>query len=391
MPENPVDFAALRRRFPLLKERVYFATQSLGPILDETLEDLQAYGRTLQLRKRAIPEWIGRVHELTGLIETLLGAPPNSVALRDSATACQAAIAAAVSPVGSRNRIVISDQDFHSSRYLWQAQARRGFEVIDITSGHGQGHEQRQGLERPAEALLSAVDERTAVVAVSLVSPWMGGLLDAGPLLKRAHDVGALLVLDAYQAVGIVPIDVQKLDADVVVGGTHKWLCGGGTGLAFMYVAPRLIERLHPFYPGWMGHQDPTGFTLAYSPAPGARRFQQGMPAMEPIYTARAGLRLTLSLGVEAIRQRNQLLVNRLMAQAGAAGLPIGTPPAEKDRGGTLRLPVENPGQIEAALGARGIDVDSRPQAGLRISPHFCNTLEECDQVISAIAACVKP
>lgn len=114
MPENPVDFAALRRRFPLLKERVYFATQSLGPILDETLEDLQAYGRTLQLRKRAIPEWIGRVHELTGLIETLLGAPPNSVALRDSATACQAAIAAAVSPVGSRNRIVISDQDFHS-------------------------------------------------------------------------------------------------------------------------------------------------------------------------------------------------------------------------------------------------------------------------------------
>jgi kynureninase len=371
---GPVDFGALRARFPLLAERTYFATQSLGPVPAEAHADLLEYARTFALRSRGIPQWLERIAECVRLVEQLLGAEPGAVALRDSATAAQAAIAAAVEPRAGKDGILHGALDFHSSRYLWGAQARRGFRVEEV---------------RP-EDVLRRLDERVALVALSLVSPRTGALLDAAPVVKAAHEVGALVVLDAYQAVGVVPLDVRRLGADVVVGGTHKWLYGGGTGLAFMYVRPELAERLEPVYPGWLGDARMVGFAPSYSPAPGAARFQQGTLAIEPIYTARAGLRLVLEVGVEQLRARSMALTGHLCARALDAGLAVVTPQEAERRGGMLCIDVDEPCTVVSRLAEQGIDIDSRPGAGIRVSPHPCCTEEECERVVAALARQVR-
>lgn len=372
------DFSALRARFPIFFERTYFATQCLGPLPAEVYADLFEYARTLGLRNRSLPLWLERMAELTGLLERLLGAEPGSVALRDSATAAQAAIASALTPRPERQRILYGATDFHSSRYLWAAQERRGFSVTEVRPEDGVGL-------RP-EDLLRHLDERVAVVALSLVSPRTGALLDVAPVVRAAHEVGALVVLDAYQGMGVVPLDVRRLGVDVVVGGTHKWLCGGGTGLAFLYVRPSLAERLEPAYPGWIGHRQMVGFAERYEPALGGTRFQQGTPALEPIYTARAGLRFVLEVGVERLRERSVALTQRMLARAHEAGLPVTTPREPERRGGMLCFDVADGSSVVEHLGSLGIDIDTRPGAGVRVSPHPCNTEEECDRVIDALA-----
>ena len=369
------DYVRYRRRFPIFDERVYMATQCLGPLPSEALEDLEEYKRTLSLRSRALQSWLGRMLEVTALLEQLLGAPPSSVALRDSATAGQASIAAALQPSASRDQIVLIDADFHSSRYLWAAQAQRGFSLVEIKSRYG---------ATPTEEIVQAITERVCVVALPMVSPRTGALLDVARISAAAREHGAILVLDAYQAVGIVPLDVVALGIDVVVGGLHKWLSGAaGMGLCFLYVRPGLAEELPVLYPGWIGHSALGGFTRAYEPASGARRFQQGTPAMEPIYTSRAGLRFVLEASVEALRQRSLDLTQRMREGALARGLPLRTPEA---RGGTLCFRFDGDGEAAVAeLAAQGIDLDFRPDAGLRVSPHPCQTEEEGERVLDAL------
>jgi selenocysteine lyase/cysteine desulfurase len=372
------DFAALRARFPLFAERTYFATQCLGPTPAGMDVDLLEYARTLRLRNRSLPLWLERMAEFSRLLEQLLGAEPGSVALRDSATAAQAAIASAVTPRPGRDRILHGALDFHSSRYLWAAQARRGFSVEELRPEDGV-------LLRPEE-VRRHLDERVAIVALSLVSPRTGALLDVEPVVKAAHDAGAIVVLDTYQGVGVVPVDVRRLGVDVVVGGTHKWLGGGGLGLAFLYVRPSLAERLEPAFPGWIGHRDLAAFAESYAPAPGSARFQQGTPAIEPIYTGRAGLRFVLETGVERLRERSVALTTRMLARARDAGLRVRTPHEPERRGGMLCFDLEDGRALVERMDALGIDVDTRPGAGVRAAPHPCSTEEECDRVIDTLA-----
>ncbi|MEC7520762.1 MAG: aminotransferase class V-fold PLP-dependent enzyme [Myxococcota bacterium] len=374
-----IDLTSLRARFPLLEERLYCATPGLGPVLRETYEDLEAYRRTFARRSRALEEWVERYEALHGLVERLLEAPPGSVFLTDTATSAQAALAAAVTPRGARTRIVTGAADFKSSRYLWSAQERRGFDVIALDA-HGD-----------AAPLLEAIDERVAIVALSLVSPRTGALLPAEAIAARCREAGATLVLDAYQAVGVVPVDVGALGADVVVGGTHKWLHGGGTGLAFGYVAPALSARLEPVYPGWLGHASLHAFADRFEPRAGARRLAQGTPAMEPVYTARAGLELALEVGVAALRARSLALTARLHEGLSARGIAVRTPAAPERRGGMVCVDLVDGGEaVVAALAAEGIDVDTRAGAGVRVGPHPTQTEDDMDRVVDALARAVS-
>jgi kynureninase len=300
------------------------------------------------------------------------------VALCDSATAAQGAFAASLEPRRGKDRILIGNTDFHSTRYLWAAQARRGFHVEELAARAG---------AVSAPDLVAAIDGRTAVVEAALVSPRTGALLDARSVVQAAHDHEALVVLDAYQAVGVVPVDVQALGADVVVGGTIKWLGGGDSGMAFMYVRPSLAEKLHPAYPGWFGCDAQHAYLEAYVPAPGAARFQQGTPAVAPMYTSLPGIRLVLEMGIDNIRRRSLELTERMFERAEARGLVVRTPRSPAARGGMLCLDAPNAEAIVAKLEADGIDIDYRAGAGLRIGPHACAREDECDLVIDAIAA----
>jgi selenocysteine lyase/cysteine desulfurase len=370
------DWRALRARFPVLAERSYFASQCLGPFPSETLADLDEYRATLFLRNRGLETWVMRLYEMNALVEQLLGAPPGTVALRDSATSCQAAIASAIAPLGQRRRILVAPQlDFKSSRYLWRAQEARGFEVVDVSE-----------LALDAERLRAVIDERTAVVALPLVSPRNGALLPLAEISARVREAGAILVADAYQAVGIVPIDVERLGADAVVGGSHKWLCGGGMGLAFMYLSPRLLEELPVVYPGWVGSASLLKEYPRFEPAPAALRFQQGAPAMEPIYTARAGIRFVLEVGVEALRARSLQLTDRLLDGLAAHGIATLTPRDRERRGGMVCVDVPDPETVVMRLREQAIDVDAREGAGVRIGPFPCLEESEIDRLVTELA-----
>jgi kynureninase len=371
------DFDTLRKQFSLLQERNYLATHSLGVLPQSAFLDIESYTKSLYLGRRALPGWLERYEEMFLLIETLLKAPTGSIALAPSATAAQAAIAATIQPNAKRNRIIITDLDFPSCRYLWKSQIHRGFDIIDIASADGK--------QIAASDIIAQIDDRVAVVAVSLVSYLNSARLDIQSIIDAAHAAGAIVVLDAYQAVGIIPLDVNSLNADVVVGGTHKWLCGG-MGLAFAYVRPSLAAELDPVYPGWFAHLQPTTFAENFMPAAGARRFQQGTPSIEPIYTSGAGLRFAIEVGVEQIHQRNIELTTYLMNCADAYGIPINTPRSHHQRGGTVCLGVNRPEAVVQELAALGIDVDTRSHLGIRVSPHPCSTKEDCLQLIETVA-----
>jgi selenocysteine lyase/cysteine desulfurase len=365
-------FATLRRRFPVLCERRYFATHNFGPVLVDALADLDVYRRTLALRNRAVEHWLAMIGEVRGAIAQLVNASSEDIALGPNATACQASIAAALTPVGARNVILTTDLDFPSSRYLWHAQARRGFEIRGVPS---------DGIAMPTEQLVAAIDERVAVVAVPHVAYRNGALLDARRVIDAAHRAGAIVVLDAYQAAGIVPIDVRALDVDVLVAGTNKWLGAPATGCAFAYVKRELADRLEPAFPGWLGHADVFGFCDEFVPAPGARRFEQGAPAVEPIYGARAGIRFALDVGVARMRERSLDLCERFIAAADELGIPLATPRARDQRAGFVCLRVPDPARAVAELRDLGIDADTRPGTGVRFSVHPC--LDEEDVAVA--------
>jgi kynureninase len=198
-------------------------------------------------------------------------------------------------------------------------------------------------------------------------------VLDAPRVIAAAHRAGAIVVLDAYQAAGIVPIDVNALDVDVLVSGTNKWLGAPATGLAFAYVKRTLADRLEPAYPGWLGHADVFGFCDAYVPSPGARRFEQGAPAIEPIYGARAGIHFAIEVGVARMRERSLDLCDRFISVADELGIPLATPRARAQRAGFVCLRVADPVRAVSELRDLGVDADTRPGTGIRFSAHPCN------------------
>lgn len=383
---SSVDWARERAAFPLLDQRRYFASHAVGLFPELARADLAVYHASLRGRLGAVAAHLARIEEIRGLIERLLNAAPNSVALCASATAAQASLASALVPVGARRRILVSSAGFPSSRYLWQAQERRGFEVVEVPCRNG---------APDAEQVSRLIDERTAVIALPHVSPLTGALLDVAAIGAKARHVGALFVLDAYQSVGAIPLDVGQQPIDVVVAGCHKWLGATSMGLAFLYVNIPVAEQLMPAFPGWLGHEAFPHTPVQFQPASGARRFQVGTPAVEPAYGARAGLRWVLEVGVAAIRNRSLELTSRLLDRARELDLPLLQLP-DAGRGATVALPLtpQNAERVVKQLEAQGIDIDSRSGASdaayVRISPHPCARLDECVGVVDSLARALR-
>ena len=373
------SFENLRKQLPLLDERLYFTTHCVGPLPRAAVDDLEDWRRSLLRGSRSIYEWADRYEDMHRRVEALLGAPSGSVAFAANATCCQSMFAAALTPSAERNVVLTTDLDFRSTGYLWKAQARRGFEVREIVSD--------DGFSFPEERLLDAIDERVAVVSVPLVSYCSGAMLDVDEVVERAHAVGALVIFDAYQAVGAVPVDVGASKVDALVGGSHKWLHGGGAGLSFLYVRPDLASKLEPAYPGWMGHSDAAAYDRGFVPAAGARRFEQGLPAIEPLYTARAGLEIVSKMDPVRIRARSITLTQRLVDGAEALGIEVRTPREASRRGGMVCFGAADPKGAMQALADRGVDVDTRPGSGIRVSPHPCMTEDECDRLLQELAS----
>jgi kynureninase len=350
-----------RDRFPILAETTYLINHSLGAMPAVAEERLREYARTWAARGvRAWEEgWWEMSLTVGDQIARLIGAPSGSVSMHQNVTIAEAVVLSCFGFDGPRRRIVYEEGNFPSVRYLYQAQ--RGADIVVAADDDG---------------VVEAIDERTLLVPVTHVLYKTGAIQDVEAIVAKAHEKGSLVVLDAYQSVGTVPLDVTALGADFAVGGSVKWLCGG-PGAAWLYVRPELASTLEPALTGWQAHARPFDFEPEQDYADGAARFLTGTPNVPALYAATAGYDVVEEVGVERIRARSMEQSALLVELLGEAGFQVGSPHDPERRGGTVVVRTPHFERVGRELEARGIICDTRPDVGLRLGPHFYNTDDE--------------
>lgn len=368
----------MRDRFPTLAGATYLVSHSMGAPPLASRDSLERYWNAWATDgPEAWEAWLPELGEIAGGIAALLGAAPNTVSLVPNVSLGQAAIASALTFGPDRDGVVMEALQFPTVTYVWSAWQKYGARIVTVPSDDGR--------TMSTDRICSAIDERTAVVALSHAAYVSGSLLEIDAIQARCHEVGAIFVLDTYQTTGIVPLDVSAQGIDVVVGGSHKWLCGG-PGCGFLYVRPGLRDRLAPALTGWMAHAEP----FAFAPAPitlarDTHRYNTGTPTMLGYLVARAGHDAIAEIGVPAIRAHNARLTTRIIEAALARGFTIPTPLEAERRTGWIGIDFPGADRATQALIDRRIFIDYRPGCGMRVGPHFYSTDEDIDVFFHAL------
>jgi kynureninase len=374
-----------RREFPILEKTIYLISHSLGAMPRGTYESLREYADVWAARGvRAWAEgWWEMPLTVGDEVAKIIGAPGGTVAMHQNVSVCQAIILSCFEPEARRNKIVYSDLEFPSVMYVYEAHARDGrFRVERVPSD--------DGITVSLEKMLAAIDEETLLVPISHVLFKSAFLQDARAITERAHEVGALVVLDTYQSAGTVPFSVTDLDVDFATGGSVKWLCGGA-GAGYLYVHPRWQSQLEPQITGWMAHDAPFAFELApITYAKGIARFLHGSPNVPALYAAREGYRIINEIGVEAIRAKSMGQTQKLIELCEEAGFNVTSPRDPARRGGTITVAVEHAAAVTKELVRREIICDFRPGAGVRLSPHFYTSDEELEHAVKEMRNIVE-
>ncbi|HEX9426090.1 MAG TPA: aminotransferase class V-fold PLP-dependent enzyme [Pyrinomonadaceae bacterium] len=365
-----------RLEFPVLGNTVYLISHSLGAMPRETFTQLTDYAETWATRGvRAWAEGWWDMPVTTGNeVARIIGAEPGTVVMHQNVSICQSLILSCFEPTPKRNKIVYSELNFPSVMYVYEAHARDGHLRVETVKSD-------DGITIPLERFLAAIDEETLLVPFSHVLFKSGFLQNAKAITERAHEVGAMVVLDTYQSAGTVPFSVKELNVDFATGGSVKWLCGG-PGAGYLYVRPDLQNQLQPKTTGWMAHEAPFAFDTELRYAPGITRFLHGSPAIPALYAAQSGYRIINEIGVNKIREKSVRQTTRLIELAEEAGFKVTSPKDAADRGGTITVGHEDAGAITKELIRREFLVDFRPGAGVRISPHFYTSDEEIELVV---------
>jgi kynureninase len=315
--------------------------------------------------------------DVAGEIAPLLGASRGEVAMVPNVSLGQAAVISALDYSAPRDRIVMTDLDFPSVRYVYdQLAPRLGAKVIVVPSD--------DGVSIDEDRLLAAVDERTALVAISHVLFRSAYIMDVDRICRHAHDVGALVSLDAFHSVGVIPVDVKQSGVDFLTGGVLKWLCGGPGG-CFLYASPDASARYAPALTGWQAHRRPFGFEGEMDYADGVARWLSGTPVIPALYAATEGPKLVRRAGIDAIRAKSMRQTTRLIELADERGYPVNAPRDAARRGGTVAFDVPHAYEVAQFLLSRDIIVDYRPNAGIRIAPHFYTSDAELERAVAAV------
>jgi kynureninase len=365
------ELVEYREEFPILRDTTYLVSHSLGAMPRGAADRLADFAR--EWAERGIRAWAEgwwetpmRVGDQVGRI---IGAPLGSTVMHQNVAVAEAVVLSCFRPIDSgRNRVVYERANFPSVRYLYEAQPELEVVVCE---------DEQEIVER--------LDERTLLVPISHVLFKSGEIQGVEPIVRRAHEVGAHVVLDCYQSAGIVPLDVTALDVDFAVGGSVKWLCGG-PGNGWLYVRPDLAASLEPSAVGWQAHARPFAFEEELVYASGAARFLTGTPNVPAHYAATAGYDLLEEIGVERIRENSLRQTDLLIRLADERGFDVVSPRDPTRRGGTVTVRVPDFPAVHAALEERAILCDFRPDAGIRLGPHFYSTDDELRFAIDQIA-----
>ncbi len=362
-----------REEFPILDRTTYMISNSLGAMPRGVYKGLRSYADSWAERGvRAWEEgWWEMAVGVGDQIAPLIEAGPGEISLHQNVTLTQAVISSCFDFRGPRNKVVMVELEFPSIQYFYHEQRRLGARVEVVpTPDH---------MRIDVDKLLTAIDETTLLVPISLVLFRSSCIVDARAIVERAHRVGAHVILDLFQAAGSIPVDVRALGVDFAVGGVLKWLCGG-PGVAYLYVREDLRAKLRPALTGWIAHRRPFAFeTGAIDPRDDSFRYLNGTPHIPALYACQPGLEILNQVGIAAIRGKSMLMTARLIEGARSRGWRVNTPENPHERAGTVSIECPHAWEVSRELLARDIIVDYRPKAGVRLSPHFYNREDECD------------
>ncbi len=373
-----------RAEFPILETTTYMISNSLGAMPRGVRETLGEYAQTWAARGvRAWEErWWMLALEVGDKVGAIIGAPPGSVSMHPNVTTAEMVVLSSFLPHGRRRKIVCPAMDFPSMIYLYRAHHALGFELSLVAP--------EPDFSIRTDRFLDAIDDETAIVALSHVLFRSSYVMDVAPIVERAHRHGAVVVLDAFQAAGIIPLDVSALGVEFATGGCLKWLCGG-PGNAFLYTRPDLLKTIRPRFSGWLARANPFAFDIADDTLrEDAMRMMNGTPTIPTFYAALPGLDIVREVGVARIREKSKRMTAHLLDLVDRHGYRTVTSRDPERVAGTVAIDVPNAHEICKMLNARDFVVDYRPGVGIRVSPHFYNTFEEIDRLVAEIAAIVS-
>lgn len=376
------DLLARRSDYPILeRSTAYLVNNSLGAMHRGTRDRLAQFADEWATQGAAAwTTWFPGMANVADLVGEAIGALPGTTVLRQSVADAIVAVASAVDLTDRRGRVVTTEADWPGSHYFWTEHCRRhGGELVVVPF-------EPDGITIDAQRVADAVDDRTAVVSVSLVQFRTSALLDLDPVRDAARRHGALLVLDAYQAAGVLPVEMAAGDVDICVGGSVKYLCGG-PGNGWLSIRPELAETLRPAAVGWISHERPFDFLWGeIDYAPGIGRFAGGTPNVPAAYAAVPGYQAVVDVGVQRIRERSMGLTQLIVEDALERGFVVASPHEADRRGGHVTVDPGDSQRVHDELVARGYGVDHRPGSGIRVGPHFFSTEDECRSVLEEMS-----
>ncbi len=370
--------ARYRSEFPVFRDRIYLNTCSLGALGERARRKVTEFLDLWQARGAAAwyDVWWAALAELRARYARIVGAAPTEIALAPSVSVALSSVAEALD-YARRPKVVVTSLDFPTVAYQWLAKRPRGVELVVVESP--------DQVSVPVEAIVRAVDDRTALVATSHVYFTSGAIQDIKAVADAARQRGALTLVDAYQSVGQVPVDVRAAGVDFLTAGGLKWLLGG-PGIVFLYAREELARRLAPAVAGWFAHKNQFAFDpRALELHEDARRFELGTPSVAAVYAQLGGLDYIDDIGVPAIREVTAALTEDLVARARERGFRPKVAAAAVDRSAIVMLPAADPAAAVRHLAAAGIIADARP-GHVRLSPFFYNVQDDHVSALERLA-----
>jgi selenocysteine lyase/cysteine desulfurase len=371
-----LNFDALRKEFPVLERKTYLNSGSYCALAKNVKAAFEAYLEDRLLVGANWDVWVGKNESVRALVAELLRAAPDEIAVTASVSAGLNALASALDFSGERNKVIVSDFEFPTNAQIWHAQEPRGAQVVHVPRA-ADGY-------IPLENFARLIDEKTQLVAITHVCFRNGAKLDIPGVVRLARAKGARVLLDCYQSVGSLDINVKTLDVDFAVGGMLKYLLGTA-GLGFMYVRDSFVKSLLPTNSGWLAQSDVGAMDItANRPAPNARRFEAGTPAVVNCYASEAGLKTLLAVGTPAIERRVYDLTRRFLRRLEEIGWPSITPARDDRRGATVAVPSRAGAEVCAQLMKRDIVTSSRDN-NVRASFHYYNNDDDIEAFVTAM------
>jgi len=374
---SKVDMDQYRKFFPIFEKKSYINSCSYGALSIQVEGAYHEYLRDRNTKGADWNSWVDRHERVRSLFAKLIGAHTDEIAVTTSASAGLSSIASSLDFGGIRNKIVTTDLAFPTEAQNWHAQKTRGAKVA---------HARVQDGVLDMQHLASLVDETTLLVAVPLVCYRNGALTDIQAVCEIAHKAGAFILVDAYQGLGTLPLDVKEMGIDFLVGGALKYLLSSG-GVGFLYVREDLNQILVPTQTGWFAQTDIHAMKIhGNEPAPNARRFEQGTPPVPNLYATEAGLQLVLEVGVTEIQSHVRELNAVLKAAVFEMGGTLASPVNSDAHSAMVAIKTKNEYEMVSRLAARNVITSCR-DGNLRVSAHFYNNRADIAAVIEGLNA----